>query len=67
MACVSALTSAAAAGRLQRLAQPTLCVDDLVVRPWRFVDAPAVVATYRDPAIRFWHGRSMTAPEAVLG
>ncbi len=43
------------AGRLGRLLQPTLTVDELVVRPWHNDDAPAVLAAYRDPEICRWH------------
>jgi ribosomal-protein-alanine N-acetyltransferase len=53
------------AGRLSSIAQPTVAVDELLVRPWRVSDAPAVVAAYRDPGIRRWHVRSMTDEEAL--
>jgi RimJ/RimL family protein N-acetyltransferase len=52
------------AGGLSRLAQPVLAVDELVLRPWRADDVPAVVAAYRDPDIQRWHVRSMTEREA---
>ncbi|SDC58769.1 GNAT family N-acetyltransferase [Actinokineospora iranica] len=53
------------AGALRRHDQPTLSVDELVVRPWEPSDAPAVVAAYRDPDIQRWHLRSMTEDEAL--
>jgi ribosomal-protein-alanine N-acetyltransferase len=52
------------AGRLNRLPQPVLTVDELVLRPWRGDDVPAVVAAYQDPEIQRWHVRSMTESEA---
>jgi RimJ/RimL family protein N-acetyltransferase len=54
-----------APGDLRQHPQPTLTVDELVVRPWRPDDAPAVEAAYRDPGIQQWHVRSMTAEESV--
>lgn len=45
--------------------QPVLAADGgLLLRPWEPDDAEAVEAAYADPAIRQWHGRSMTAAEA---
>ncbi|MET9661640.1 GNAT family N-acetyltransferase [Streptomyces sp. NPDC006510] len=45
-------------GRLADSAQPALAVaDDLLLRPWRRADAPAVVAAFADPAIQHWHLR----------
>ncbi|MEV6746206.1 GNAT family protein [Streptomyces sp. NPDC051080] len=45
-------------GRLADLEQPVLTVaDDLLLRPWRSEDAPAVVAAFSDPAIQHWHLR----------
>lgn len=53
------------AGTLRARRQPTLTADDgLVMRPWSAADAPAVVAAFEDPAIRYWHHRSMTSDEA---
>lgn len=54
-----------APGGLCRHPQPTLTIDELIIRPWRADDAPAVEAAYRDPAIQQWHVRSMTADEAM--
>jgi [ribosomal protein S5]-alanine N-acetyltransferase len=51
-------------GSLARSAQPVLEVGDLVLRPWRASDAPAVAEAYSDPGIRRWHVRSMTEDEA---
>src|ERR1700712_441296 len=53
------------AGRLRAQPQPTLLVDELVLRPWQLSDAPAVAAAYRDPSIQRWHVRSMDEAEAV--
>jgi RimJ/RimL family protein N-acetyltransferase len=53
-------------GSLNRLAQPVLIVDELVLRPWRRDDVAAIVAAYQDPEIQRWHVRSMTEPEAEL-
>jgi RimJ/RimL family protein N-acetyltransferase len=52
------------AGLLRGMAQPDIVVDELVLRPWRASDAPAVVEAYRDPGIQRWHVRSMTEAEA---
>jgi len=56
--------TAVPAGRLAGQPQPTLAIDELVLRPWRPSDVEAVVAAYRDPEIQRWHVRSMSAPEA---
>lgn len=53
------------AGRISARRQPTLVVDDLLIRPWEGADAPHVVRAYGDPAIQQWHGRTMTEDEAV--
>jgi RimJ/RimL family protein N-acetyltransferase len=53
------------AGRLSGIAQPSIAVDELLLRPWRESDVPDIVAAYRDPDIRRWHVRSMTDPEAL--
>lgn len=52
-------------GRISGRPQPTLVVDDLLIRPWEDGDAPDVVRAYRDPAIQQWHGRTMTDDEAL--
>jgi len=36
------------AGRLRSRAQPELFIDELTLRPWQPVDAPAVVRAYQD-------------------
>jgi RimJ/RimL family protein N-acetyltransferase len=51
-------------GALAALTQPELHGDGVVLRPWRDVDRPTVVAAYADPAIQRWHCRSMTEDEA---
>jgi [ribosomal protein S5]-alanine N-acetyltransferase len=41
-------------------AQPVLAgPGGLVIRPWTAADAPAVLAAYSDPAISWWHRRSV--------
>ncbi|TVP65342.1 MAG: N-acetyltransferase [Nitriliruptor sp.] len=39
--------------------------DGLLLRPWQPGDESALVAAYDDPAIRYWHHRTMTPDEAV--
>jgi RimJ/RimL family protein N-acetyltransferase len=56
---------AMAAGALASLAQPTIEVDGLVLRPWTGGDASAVVGAYSEPTIQRWHVRSMTPAEAT--
>ncbi|MGW5361492.1 GNAT family N-acetyltransferase [Actinopolymorpha pittospori] len=58
------MPAAVPSGRLRALRQPTLPVDELVLRPWRLSDAHAVVGAYQDPDIRRWHVRSMEEHEA---
>ena len=53
------------AGRIRQLPQPTLPVEDLLLRPWRSSDVDAVVEAYADPGIQRWHVRSMTPDEAL--
>lgn len=53
------------AGGLCGRAQPCLAVDELLLRPWRAMDAAGVVEAYTDPAIQQWHLRSMTEEEAL--
>ena len=53
------------AGALRNRSQPSLAVDELMLRPWRAQDAPRVAEAYRDPAIERWHVRSMTESEAL--
>jgi len=45
--------------------QPVLTAGDLVLRPWRDVDAPALVAAYADPAVQHWHGERLDEAEAA--
>ncbi|NEE01355.1 GNAT family N-acetyltransferase [Phytoactinopolyspora halotolerans] len=52
-------------GRLGTRTQPTLEVDELVMRPWRTADADALVAAYEDDEIQRWHVRSMSRSEAL--
>ena len=40
----------------------TLTVDELILRPWRPADAPAVLATLQDPEIARW----VTIPQPFL-
>jgi RimJ/RimL family protein N-acetyltransferase len=41
---------------------PTLTIDELVLRPWRPADAPAVLAACRDPEVARW----VTIPQPFL-
>lgn len=54
------------AGTFSERPQPSLATDDgLLLRPWQPTDAPALVAAYDDPSIRYWHHRTMTPDEAA--
>ncbi len=53
------------AGRLRDLAQPSLTVDELLLRPWLTTDVAGIVDAYSDPAIQRWHTRTMTEDEAL--
>ena len=44
--------------------QPVLTAGDLVLRPWRRADAPALVAAYADPVVQHWHGERLDLAEA---
>jgi RimJ/RimL family protein N-acetyltransferase len=45
-------------GTLAAIEQPELVVDtELVLRPWRSTDAPAVVRAFSSPDIQHWHFR----------
>lgn len=44
--------------------QPTLLAGDLVLRPWRDDDAPALLDVYADEAVQRWHCESLDADEA---
>ena len=46
--------------------QPSLTADGLVLRPWAPTDVPTVRAAYEDPAIRWWHARSMSDDDEAL-
>jgi len=47
-------------GSLASSDQPTLDADGLTLRPWTHHDADTLVTAYTDPAIRYWHARTMT-------
>jgi len=48
------------AGRIAASAQPVIPIaPGLVLRPWSVADAPAVIAAYADPGIRYWHARAV--------
>jgi len=53
-----------APGTLGGREQPSLTADDLLLRPWRSADAPALQAAYDDPGIRRWHGEHLSDVEA---
>jgi ribosomal-protein-alanine N-acetyltransferase len=47
-----------AAGTMSGMAQPRVQVDDeLVLRPWKLGDAPAVVKAFTTPDIMYFHSR----------
>ena len=46
--------------------QPVLRGDGLVLRAWRYGDAPALVRAYADPELQRWHMRSMDPAEAPV-
>lgn len=46
--------------------QPSLTADGLLLRPWAPADVPTVRAAYEDPAIRWWHARSMSDDDEAL-
>jgi [ribosomal protein S5]-alanine N-acetyltransferase len=51
---------------LREQVQPSLTTErGLLSRHWAPQDVPALVAAYDDPAIRYWHHRTMTADEAA--
>lgn len=55
-----------AEGTFRDQAQPTLSTEHgRQLRPWAAQDVPALVEAYADPAIRFWHHRTMTGDEAT--
>ena len=45
--------------------QPELTAGDLLLRPWRASDAPALVAAYADPVVQHWHGERLDEAEAA--
>lgn len=53
-------------GRWGVRAQPSLTADGLLLRPWAPADVPTVRAAYEDPAIRWWHARSMSDDDEAL-
>ncbi|MFC4613507.1 GNAT family N-acetyltransferase [Cellulomonas algicola] len=46
--------------------QPSLTADGLLLRPWAPADVTTVRAAYDDPAIRWWHARSMSDDDEAL-
>ncbi|MFH9007772.1 GNAT family N-acetyltransferase [Streptomyces afghaniensis] len=45
--------------------QPTLATGDLLLRPWRAGDAPAVYEVFQDPVMHQWHARTAGSEEEV--
>jgi RimJ/RimL family protein N-acetyltransferase len=46
--------------------QPRLTTGDAwILRPWQRGDAAALASAYDDPAIRYWHHRTMSPDEAA--
>lgn len=55
-------------GTLSGITQPTLPTDEgLLLRPWRFEDAPAVHAAFQDPVMHQWHARAADSVGEVGG
>jgi RimJ/RimL family protein N-acetyltransferase len=55
-------------GSLCSTDQPVLSAGaDLLLRPWRDSDAPAVMRAYQDPAIQHWHVRRADSVAEALG
>jgi [ribosomal protein S5]-alanine N-acetyltransferase len=53
-------------GTFREQVQPSLTTEHgLLLRPWVARDVPALVAAYDEPAIRYWHHRTMAADEAA--
>lgn len=46
-------------GHLRDREQPRLATGDVVLRPWSEHDGAFVVTAFADPAIQFWHGRTV--------
>ena len=53
------------AGSFARREQPSLTVEDLLLRPWRATDAPALQQAYADPDIQRWHCERLSDGEAA--
>ena len=49
-----------AAGSLHTTTQPQLSGLGLLLRPWVDADSPWVLDAFRDPAIQFWHTRTIS-------
>jgi RimJ/RimL family protein N-acetyltransferase len=54
------------AGTLGDGPQPTLAAGSgLTLRPWTLADAPALASAFGDPAIQYWHHRTLSEEEAT--
>ena len=52
-------------GTLRERPQPRIDGNGILLRPWRELDVPALIAAYADPEIRQWHARTLEdEPEA---
>jgi [ribosomal protein S5]-alanine N-acetyltransferase len=48
------------AGALSERPQPRINGHGLLLRPWRELDIPALIAAYADPVISYWHARTFS-------
>jgi ribosomal-protein-alanine N-acetyltransferase len=48
------------AGALSQRPQPRINGHGLLLRPWRGLDIPALMAAYADPEISHWHARTFS-------
>ena len=48
------------AGALSERPQPRINGHGLLLRPWRELDIPALIAAYADPEISYWHARTFS-------
>jgi [ribosomal protein S5]-alanine N-acetyltransferase len=47
-------------GALSQGPQPRINGHGLLLRPWRQLDIPALIAAYADPEISYWHARTLS-------
>jgi [ribosomal protein S5]-alanine N-acetyltransferase len=56
----SLFTPVVPAGALRDRPQPRINGHGLLLRPWRELDIPALIAAYADPEISYWHARTFS-------